>query len=174
MDNEMYNDGLYFMEQAAKSKGTFEKWRYQRFAVISFASSFESFLNRRILSKLNEGVKKVANWKEIKYFLTFGGPPPKGFSTIKDKIKVTAKLYGVNYLSINSVKFKKFQEVIFLRNSIVHYSASNLQKVYGEKIDNISSQAAKLLRDLVKEYCHLLKLEIPSFYLETNYISIDI
>lgn len=174
MAHEMYNDGLYFYEKANKETNFGDIQRCYRFAIVSFASSFEAFINAQLKSKLEEDTTVVNNGANILNFLINGGELPYEIRNIHKKIKILQQLYNVNNQLINSAVFKKFNnEVILLRNGIVHYSYNNFTNVYQNKINIAASSGAQLLRDTINDFVNTLQIDFPSYYHKQNYEPIE-
>lgn len=179
MEYEMYNDGLYFLEQAEKEKNFGDKQRCYRFAIVSFASSFEAFINARLKAKLTIDLTIVKDGKTILDFLINGfslnnKTVPNELKTIKRKIELLEKLYGVSGQLINSVNFNKFNdEIILLRNSIVHYSHGNFTNVYQQQIDNAALNVSQLFIDTISSFVQVLQIDYPSYFSNKNYIPIE-
>lgn len=151
MAYEMYNDGLYFCEQAMIEDTWGDKNRCYRFAIVSFASSFEAFINLFIKKKLEEEKNKIVNGEEIYNFLEgAANRKPKELANIYNKVTLLEKLYDIEKDNlIESQEFKRFKdEIIDIRNKIVHYSYGNFSVIYADKISNAAFNGAKLLRDL--------------------------
>ncbi|OLN21114.1 hypothetical protein BTO30_16690 [Domibacillus antri] len=175
MEHEMYNDGLFFLGKSNSCEGTFEKWRYQRFAIISFCTSFESFLHKKIVSKLTIDDTVVEKGSDILNYLSDPESKVKRpfiIATVKGKLRVLADANGLDQEAFLGEEFKEFEKIIHLRNKIVHFSRSNFDSVYLE-MDNLVEVAPEFLRSLVMIICEELNENVPGFYLETEYKDID-
>lgn len=174
MANEMYNDGLYYQEQALLAEGSFDKWRFQRSAIISFATSFESYTNLYIVNKLNQKADILPNEEKILTFLTkrvsYG--PLAEIRNIYNKMRFMEKLYGLRDRELETQAFAEFQKVIDLRNSIVHYSHGRFNEIYGADVEEVASSGSELLRKLVFEHCSLMNISVPSYYEAETYSQI--
>ena len=177
MEHEMYNDGLFFYEDSLKQGDFGDQQRCERFAVVSFASSFEAFLNARLKSKLEANPSVVQNGPDILDFLVNGFANtkkiPRELTSIRSKVQLLEELYNVrNKLDQAPEYIDFYNKVISLRNSIVHYSYGNFSSVYSSQITHSASVAAKLLRDLIRTFTTITKIEYPTYYNETKYRAI--
>lgn len=178
MEHEMYNDGLYFNEQATNETFDGDKQRCYRFAVISFASSFESFINRRLKGELEKDKTKISNGQDILDFLNEGfnssSRIPTELKSITKKLKSLEVLLGLSLDTLNTSEFEVFdKEVIKLRNSIVHYSHSSFTDVYESDLKKAAQDGAELLVKAVQSICAVSSLEFPPFYSNKEYKSIE-
>ncbi|MCH7322898.1 hypothetical protein LZ480_13535 [Solibacillus sp. MA9] len=174
MAHEMYNDGLYFYEKAKEETNFGDVQRCYRFAIVSFASSFEAFINAQLKSKLEVNVTTIPNGANILNFLINGGRPPEEIGSIHKKIKILEQLYNVNNQLINSSVFKKFyNEIIVLRNAIVHYSSDKFTSVYQNQINIAVSDGAKLLTDTIRHFVNILPIKFPPYYSNQMYKPIE-
>ncbi|OLN21912.1 hypothetical protein BTO30_12500 [Domibacillus antri] len=173
MDHEMYNDGLYFTEQATKETHFGDIQRCYRFAVVSFASSFESFLNRKIKRILVDDINKVDNGEYLLGFLNQGfefSKLPNELRTIDSKLELMEKLLGLNNGELKTTEFMTFnKDIIKLRNAIVHYSHSNFSTLYEKELGAAASTGAKLLVSTISSFCDISCLEFPPFYNKEKY-----
>lgn len=178
MEHEMYNDGLYFNEQATIETSYGDKQRCYRFAVISFASSFESFINRRLKSELEKDVNKVPNGQILLDFLNEGfnniSTIPQELKSIAKKLRTLEVFLGLNVDTLKTAEFMVFdKEVIKLRNSLVHYSHSGFTTVYESDLKKSALDGAELLVNTIQSICDVSNLEFPPFYSNKNYHSIE-
>lgn len=178
MEHEMYNDGLYFTEQSAKENLYGDIQRCYRFAVVSFASSFESFINRRLKSELEKDVNKVPNGQLLLDFLKEGFKNthriPMELGSIAKKLRTLEVCLGLNVNTLDTADFKTFdQDVIKLRNKIVHYSHSSFTAVYETELKKAALNGAILLVNAIQSMCNVASLEFPHFYSNQNYQPIE-
>lgn len=175
MEHEMYNDGLYFQEESRLMENSYDKMRAQRFAIVSFATSFESFANRLIVNQLSKKVEEIPNGQDILTFLSVKntGFPPKEIKNVYNKLRLMEKLFNLKTKELETKEFDEFKKIINLRNSIVHYSSGKFKEVYKSEIESLSSDGALLLRNLIKSYSTLLKIDIPDFYRKKEYMQLQ-
>lgn len=178
MEHEMYNDGLYFTEQAIKETFYGDKQRCYRFAIVSYASSFESFLNRHLKSELEKDVNKVPNGQSLLNFLNEGfkntSIVPKELRSISKKLRILEVFLGLNVDILKTTDFIVFdKEIIKLRNLIVHYSYSGFKEIYESDLEKAASDGAELLVNTIQSICNVSNLEFPSFYNNRNYHPIE-
>lgn len=166
MVHEMYNDGLYFVDQAMKETHFGDKHRCYRFAIVSFASSFESFINTLIRHALFNKSNRTQKEDDILDYLENGFAQGKDFpeelSSVKRKLNLLGGLYQINKSLSSTYEFKKFNmQIIQLRNAIVHYSHGNFSEVYEQRIISAANEGAQLLREVIKMF--ETKLNLPNF-----------
>jgi len=184
MTHEMYNDGLYFKKKARTTISIGERNRCQRFAIISFASSFESFINELIyreLAKRNENKEPlgIRNGGLILEWLKTGVIKNEKkreraineTSSIKKKLKIISSLYKIKNIA-NYYEYKRFQRIIRLRNKVVHYSKGNYSSLYGENILHTLNVSDDFLRLLIMRICQELRCLTPNYFLQTEYKSL--
>lgn len=178
MEHEMYNDGLYFTEQAAKEKFYGDIQRSYRFAVVSFASSFESFINRRLKSELEKDINKVPNGQELLDFLNEGfrhtSVIPSELRNISKKMRILEVVLGLKVDTFKTADFIIFnEEIIKLRNTIVHYSHSGFTTVYENDLKKAALNGTEFLVNTIQSMCDVSSLEFPAFYSNMNYQPIE-
>ena len=176
MEAEMYNDGQYFLQQSKNVdiEKVFEKWRYNRFSIISFALSFEAFINSRIVVKLGE-IARDQEQNSIYKCLTKANYNfiPRRIRNMYDKIGVLEEIYGLEKDALTESEHYVlfYKEIIVLRNKIVHYSWSNASDVYGEKLNIAINDVVGFLRAVISDFSNKLNLDTPQYFLEDEYQS---
>jgi hypothetical protein len=193
IDGELFHDGLFFAEKAKNEQDEhLVKQRYQRAAVVSFASAFEAFLNRNIFELLgrNSQVRdQIKSGHKIFHYLNGAEKPtPERLATVTTKIIlleeicnaiVTQKNAKAKHKNANNkqakiklineksylLAFESFQEVLLLRDKLIHNSHSRFKETEKRKLEQVSSEAAGRYVKLINSICRLLKIEIPLYLL---------
>lgn len=131
MGYEMYNDALYFIEEARKSAGSkFSIWRNCRAALYFMCQSAESDMTKLIVHSLKQkdASELSKDQRDLLEHLTNVDRAEDGsnklISNIHKKYKYLCTLNGVENPSLPT----DYEEVTRLRNKITHYSFSKKQK----------------------------------------------
>ncbi|SCW86176.1 hypothetical protein SAMN04487970_10774 [Paenibacillus tianmuensis] len=154
MGNEMFNDGLFYVEQAEKlenQESKFNHWRYCRAAIISFCAAAEAEIAKLIVGSLKKQSRLSPDDKRILKFLTDPNFKTKNIPT--DLASISRKY---NYLrKLNKLKWKsldaKYDNLTKLRNKIIHYSFSAHDAVYSDNIFMASKDASVIVKNYIKE-----------------------
>jgi hypothetical protein len=184
MPQEMYNDGLYYLNEAKKLNcdQRFAKWRFFRSAIINFCISTESFLHQTIvhyLKQKNRPNKYEQDWldylvnpnstidhKSLKY----------GISIYPKFVKVLGWVISSDleknrdYMS----KFNNYKNLAEFRNKIVHYSTSNHSPVYSQ-IENWANQAPNIVSEMIIAIHDVAPIDThsPNWVSSKTYIDFD-
>lgn len=85
---ELFNDALYYREQADQTDNQFLRWRYLRSAVMCFCASTEAWVNALMVENLKNLQQKTPKEQIIYNFLTIpNNEMPKKFVSIKERLK---------------------------------------------------------------------------------------
>lgn len=164
---EMYYEALYFAEKSKNETDLPLKRRYSRYAIISYATSFEALLNYYLRKETSE--LKGNQYKDVFNYLQYGRPhyePPHILNTVRSKIELLGKLTkGDSVAVIKSEAFHTFEEdVIHLRNNILHYAHGNFSEVYGETLHRSAVRGAIATQNLLAEMKEQLNVIPPTFF----------
>ncbi|OAT71891.1 hypothetical protein [Parageobacillus thermoglucosidasius] len=184
MPQEMYNDGLYYLNEAKKLNcdQRFAKWRFFRSAIINFCISTETFLHQTIVHHLKQ--KNTLNKYEQDWLDFLENPNSTiDIKTLKHGINVKSKFINVLGWIISSdltknhdymSKFNNYKNLTEFRNKIVHYSTSNHSPVY-RQIENWANQAPDIASEMIIAIHHVAPIHAnpPSWVLSKAYIDFD-
>ncbi|GGG19026.1 hypothetical protein GCM10007425_11960 [Lysinibacillus alkalisoli] len=164
---EMYYEALHFSSLAQLESDDVLKRRYSRFAIISYATSFEALLNYYLRKETSE--LKGNQYRDVFNYLQYGRPqyePPHILNTVRSKIELLGKLTkGESKIVLDSFAFKQFEEdIIHLRNNILHYAHGNFSEVYGATLHEAAAKGASALQHVLAEMKENLNVIPPSFF----------
>ncbi|KKX56357.1 hypothetical protein [Brevibacillus borstelensis] len=172
MGNEMFNDGLFYTEQAELHKDQqFNKWRYCRSAIICFCVAAEAELAKLIAHSLRKQPHLSPEYTEILLFLTDPNsdkPIPKKLKNIRKKYNLLRRLNGLRPQKPD----QRYMELTELRNKIIHYTFSSHEDVYAGTILDSTKIARDAVRDFIADLYSIVR-ETPPEWVNNN-SSIDI
>lgn len=157
---EMYNDAIFFKEQAieldAKTENDWLRWRYLRASIILSFSSFESYLNSFIKARI----------------------PDKAFANVFDKAKfpwdfslrtIVPEITGGK---ITEDSLKKIRRIAKIRNRLIHYSGDTrliYEDTNPEGINaNNAEKSIQMVRDIIKQLNALIGQQYPPWVDQTH------
>jgi hypothetical protein len=187
MPQEMYNDGLYYLNEAKKLNCDkhFAKWRFFRSAIINFCISTESFLHQTIVhylrqkKSLNKLNKYETDW--LDYLenpnssvemnkLKYGTSVKKKFIKVLGWVISSDLEKNQDYMS----KFNNYKNLAEFRNKIVHYSTSYHSSVYTQ-IENWANQAPNIVSEMIIAIHDVAPIDThsPNWVSSKTYIDFD-
>lgn len=167
MPHEMMNNGDFFKNVALNESDFYIKNRNQIFSIVSYAISYESLLNLLIADKLLQMTSLTKEQKGILNYLKVDSNrnTPMKLRNIHKKIRFLEEIYKLKKKSLETKEFQEFyNNVIQLRNKIVHYTHSGHHLVYGQKCESICKTGDKLLIEACRSLCGKIGIEIPEYY----------
>lgn len=179
MSSEMFNDALFYKEQAQKTENIFTKWRYYRSALINYCISVEAWVNKLLTVELEK--RQSAEPLVDKYQKLYSSLiedlefPPQGIklSNYKKLKEYLPELYGFKVLPDSSLDnvIDKYIKITKYRNKIIHYSQGNYKTVYNtedlkECIDNAPKNIEELFNELNNASEKLKELGYPLWFKE--------
>ena len=157
---EMFNDSLYFLEEAKKlgsqSENDWLRWRYLRASIIFSLTSFEAYVNTFIAGQ-------IANTLKLQGVA-------KGFAN--DRSSLSAKLENIipiltgKELDKTQPEWTDFQIIRKIRNRIMHYTGGtqvyNDADFYGVNITN-AEKGISMTRGLIRQLTRLVGKPSPAW-----------
>lgn len=170
MGEEMFNDALYFVEQARMSTANpYSLWRNCRAAILYFCMSAESDLSKLIVLSLKRHSELNAEQEDILDFLInssrVSGAIPEKLKTIKKKYKYLCKINGVNKTNLPT----EYEKLTSLRNMITHYSFSQNESVYSQTILEDTERALPIIQDFIAHIWDVANLRTPTWISHESY-----
>jgi len=159
MPEEMFNDALFYQEQANSAQGIFEKWRFLRSSIVNFCASAEAWVQNFIVAKLR--AKQSPNQREQDWldFLTIPGSSYPGSTTVKSRFfSILSMALDINLRNNQDYQavVDKYIEIANLRNHLLHFSAAYHSEVYNDgKVEYYSSNAPQIVGELIKKICSI-------------------
>lgn len=188
LDEELCNDGLFFAEMAKKEENLLIKERYQRAAIVSFAASFEAFLNRSIFELLGQNrevrEKVTSGHKIFNYLNGANKPTPQRLSSVTSKMILLEEICNALITEKNTknkkannkqakvrlivdknylIAFNAFEEIILMRDNLVHFSHSKFTELHKEEFEKLSSEGFMRFEKIITTICRLLKIQLPIY-----------
>lgn len=176
MGQEMYNDALYFVEQArACYNKQFSLWRNCRMALYCMCQSAESDMSKLIVISLERiGLMNLdAVQSDLYDHLTnptrSNDGPHRLIKNIYKKYGYLCELNGIP----NAMLPSDYEQVIKLRNKITHYSFSKNSDVYLSTMLVDTERALGSVRDFIKHIWKVASSEYPRWIDQTAYKEIE-
>jgi hypothetical protein len=165
----MFNDAMYFLEQAKKLSDAPEnnwlRWRYLRGSILYSFTSIESYVNSfiigNIINSLNlpEVAKDFENWR----------------LNIEIKFNIIIPILIGKRIDKSSQEWRDFQTLKNIRNRITHYSGGtqiyNDNDPYGVNLKN-AEMGINMVRGMVKQLKTLVGEESPPWVDQKQSITI--
>ncbi|NRS51969.1 hypothetical protein [Brevibacillus sp. HB2.2] len=172
MGDEMFNDGLFYTEQAVLHQDKlFNKWRYCRSAIISYCASAEAEMSKLIATSLKKSLCQDPNsnpeYEKILNYISdpnIQGGPPRQLNGIQSKYDLLRELNGLTDATID----RQYQELTWLRNKIIHYTFKSSNEVYSATILDSANEARETIKRFILEL-HSIANENPPDWV--NYTS---
>ena len=149
MQQEMYQDAVYFFRNAETSVGAsgdpFMILRDLRAGILFSFAAVESCINQFIDEHVERNMK-IMSQIQIDYWTE-----KRGYVSIEDKLKKGVELYGGTRLSHNHKLWKDFQKFKELRNGLVHFKVKN--RVYYQTIELLerTRESIRTAGSIIKE-----------------------
>jgi len=168
MGNEMFNDGLFYTEQAEIQDNQFNRWRYCRAAIISFCAAAEAEISKLIVKSLKKQSKLYSDDRKVLRFLTEPNIKSKNIPTVlasnRRRYNYLRKINDLDRKSLNM----KYDDLTKLRNMIIHYSYSSHDTVYSDTLLETSKAASEIVRDYIKELYEITNETLPQWINNTS------
>jgi hypothetical protein len=163
MGEELFNDGLFYSEQAFLNKDQpFIKWRYCRSAIISYCASAEAEMAKLIAFSLNRQQGLTNDQERILRFISDPNAqfaPPVELLKIQSKYDLLRNLNGLPTVSID----KHYDDLTKLRNKIIHYTFSGKDKVYSDTILDSVRNARDVVRTFILDLYSIVQEQPPTW-----------
>ncbi|GIP21046.1 hypothetical protein [Paenibacillus sp. J22TS3] len=160
---EMFNDALFYLQEAERETDTFVKTRFYRSSIINFCASAEAamaFLAEKHLKAQNRSRLGRVDREILAYLNRVDKQPPQEFKSIPSKIsKVT------NYLKVEipSQVREDYLALTSFRNRLIHYKTTLNNEIYLDgRLNKMAQNAPQITRSFLS---HLSKDHNLGFYL---------
>jgi len=160
MPEEMFNDALFYLENARTTSEQFAKWRYYRSSIVNFCASAEAWVQDIIVksfrSKPTTGNSKIQKWLD---FLTIPGSPLPGKLDVNNRFNNILSLalnIDLNNNTIYQKAFGYYFELTNIRNTLLHYSVASFDIIYKNgTIEGYAENAPNIIMDLIYTICEV-------------------
>ncbi len=165
LPREMYNDAMFFKEEAQKLDPTPEndmlRWRYLRASIILSLTSVEAYVNTLISTYISSTNKLPDMAQEFS----------KRHMSLNTKLQYILPLATGKRIDKSAKEWADYQTIRRIRSRLVNYSKGEEiykeKTLYGINMTN-AEKGIEMARGLVKQLCALTKQNCPSWVDQTE------